>query len=254
LATIDPDDLLEQQIAFYRADAMPYEAWWHEVFERGGGGARGAACRRDRHAALAELTLLAPHGDALELAAGTGAYTAALLESADHVTAIDASPESLALARAKLAGYADRLTLVEADLFRWRPPRRYATIFFAYWLSHVPSSRFEAFWRFVSDALAPRGQVFFIDTVAAPTETVDLGRSAAARSWTSSYRELDDFANQLSRRELNGRVYHVVKVAWSPSDLELRLAELGWRAQVAQGELSFWGIAVREGLSSRVHR
>jgi SAM-dependent methyltransferase len=236
LASLDPDELVAQQIAFYRADASSYEAWSREVFELGGGGAFGAACRRDRRAALAELAHLAPHGNALELAAGTGTYTASLLEAADHVTALDASGESLALARAKLAGCADRLRFIEADIFHWRPPRRYPTVFFAYWLSHVPSNRFESFWQLVDDALARDGRVFFIDSSGVQGNP----------GTPTGYRERDDLGNQVSRRELNGRAYQVVKVAWRLPDLALRLKELGWQARLTQGELSFWGLATRQ--------
>jgi SAM-dependent methyltransferase len=236
LVHIDPDELLEQQVAFYRADAKSYEGWWEEVFKRGGGGAFGAACRRDRQGALAELRRLAPHGDTLELAAGTGSYTAALLESAGHVTAVDASAESLEFTRAKLTNCASRLTLVEANIFSWRPSRRYSTVFFAYWLSHVPCGLFERFWHLVADALAPNGRVFFVDSAGTQSNP----------GFPGVYSEHDDLGNQVSTRELDGRVYHVVKVAWRPGDLQMRLAALGWRAQIVRGELSFWGIAARE--------
>jgi demethylmenaquinone methyltransferase/2-methoxy-6-polyprenyl-1,4-benzoquinol methylase len=236
VARIERDQLLEEQIAFYRADVHSYEAWCHEVFERSGGGAFGAACRRDRQGALNDLALLGPHGDTLELASGTGFYTSDLLNSAGHVTAVDASAESLALARAKLASAASRLTFVEADLFHWRPIRRYRTIFFAYWLSHVPLRLFEPFWQLVADALAPNGRVYLIDSTGAQSNPGLPG----------VYREHDDLRNQISTRELDGRVYQVVKVPWTPGDLEARLAKLGWRTRFAQGELSFWGVASRE--------
>ena len=236
MAHIDTDEPCEQQTPFYRADATSYEAWWQDVFERGGGGAFGAACRRDREGALADLARLAPHGSTLELAAGTGSYTASLLESADHVTAVDASAESLALARAKLASSAHRLTLVEADIFHFRPLRRYPMVFFAYWLSHVPLGLFESFWHLVADALAPDGRAFFVDSTGAQS---DPGLPGV-------YREQDDLDNQVSTRELDGRVYRVVKIAWSPGALETRLAQLGWQVRIVQGEVSFWGIASRE--------
>jgi len=239
------EQLLEQQIAFYRADAAPYEAWSAEVFARGGGGPYGAACRRDRQSALGDLGRLGPLGEALELAAGTGSYTGALLASADHLTAIDASAESLALARAKLAGFANRLTLVEADIFRWHPVQRYDTVFFSYWLSHVPSSLFEPFWHLVSDALAADGQVFLIDTRPGAQSNPGLPGSSGA-----DYREHDDPDHQVSTRELNGRVYRVVKVAWRPADLEARLSELGWQARLVQGEISFWGTATRRAAAA----
>ncbi|CAM5739244.1 hypothetical protein SALBM311S_02895 [Streptomyces alboniger] len=52
-------------------------------------------------------------------------------------------------------------TTLSAD--RWQPPRRYDTVFFAFWLSHVPPPRLPDFWNTVSAALAPGSKVIFID-------------------------------------------------------------------------------------------
>jgi hypothetical protein len=30
---------------------------------------------------------------------------------------------------------------IEADVFAWEPPRRYDTVLFAFWLTHVPPTR-----------------------------------------------------------------------------------------------------------------
>ena len=239
MARINPDDLLEEQLAFYRAGAVSYESWHAEVFERSGGGPFGEISRRDRTRALADLDRLVPHGHVLELAAGTGSYTLALLASAASVTAVDASPESLRLARSKLARFSGSLTLVEANIFNWRPTRRYDTVFFAYWLSHVPPSRFDAFWQLVADALSPDGRVFLIDS------TGSRANSSYTSSERSSYSECDNLADHTSRRQLDGGFYHVVKVAWRLAELESRLADLGWRAEFVEGVHSFWGSAVR---------
>jgi len=68
----------------------------------------------------------------------------------------------LAIAAAKV-GHDPRVRFVEADLFRWRPDRRYDVVCFGFWLSHVPLERFERFWSLVDEALAPGGRVFFAD-------------------------------------------------------------------------------------------
>jgi demethylmenaquinone methyltransferase/2-methoxy-6-polyprenyl-1,4-benzoquinol methylase len=203
----------------------------------GGGGTFGAAARRDRGRALAELSRLGALGHVLELAAGTESYTPALLESAEHVTAVDASSESLALARTKLVGFADRLTFVEANIFSWRPTQRYSTVFFSYWLSHVPTHLFDSFWQLVADALAPNGRVFLIDSGGTA--------KSGTRIWASGYRELDDPHCEVSTRELNGREYRVVKASYMPTELECHLSEIGWQARLVQGEFSWWGTVRR---------
>ena len=240
MARIDLDDLLEEQLAFYRAGAVSYESWHTEVFERNSGGRFGEISRRDRTRVLVDLGRHTPHGHVLELAAGTGSYTPALLASATSVTAVDASAESLFLARRKLAAFSSRLTFVEANIFDWRPSRRYDTVFFAYWLSHVPLSRFDAFWRLVGDALSPGGHVFLVDS------TGTEGDISYTSTSGSSYSARDNLADQVSRRELDGRTYHVVRIAWRSAELALRLADLGWHAKFVEGEHSLWGSAVRE--------
>ncbi|HUR76679.1 MAG TPA: class I SAM-dependent methyltransferase [Acidimicrobiales bacterium] len=105
----------------------------------------------------------------LELAAGTGNLTTELvgLETVSHVTALDSSPETLAIAATKLANPA-KVSFIAADLFAWTPQQRYDVVAFGFWLSHVSPGRLDAFWR-RHTALAPGGRVFFVDN-AVPVE------------------------------------------------------------------------------------
>src|SRR5438270_333279 len=98
----------------------------------------------------------------LELACGTGLFTRHLAPRTDHVTAIDASSEVLAINRARVGG--DNVEYIEADLFTWLPRRRYDAVFFSFWLSHVPADRFDAFWAMVARALMPGGAAYLIDS------------------------------------------------------------------------------------------
>ena len=43
---------------------------------------------------------------------------------------------------------------VVADLFTWEPEHSFDVLFFSFWLSHVPRSRFSRFWELVSSALS----------------------------------------------------------------------------------------------------
>src|SRR5690348_4261353 len=122
------DELLAEQVAYYRAVAAEYDS--HALT-----GVESSA--RELHDAL---DTFAPRGEVLELACGPGAWTAQLLVHADRVTAVDAAPEMLARARARV-GDDPRVDFVEADIFGWRPDRRYDVVFFGFWLSHVPPER-----------------------------------------------------------------------------------------------------------------
>jgi hypothetical protein len=64
-------------------------------------------------------------------------------ERAESVTAIDASPEMLAIASSRIGGDR-RARFVQADLFLWRPDQLYDVVFFGFWLSHVPLERFRS--------------------------------------------------------------------------------------------------------------
>ena len=204
------DPLLAEQIAYYSAVAPEYGD--HAIAAAGGG---------ELPAALAAFR---PAGDVLELACGPGTWTEQLLRHATSVTAVDSSPEMLAIAAGRVA--CERVRFVRADLFSWRPDRRYDVVFFGFWLSHVPLERFESFWALVADCLKPGGRVFFVD---------------------DGYRTPDELiegeASSTIRRRLNdGSAYRAVKVPHEAPDLEARLARLGWRIAVTQTAGPFyWG-------------
>jgi trans-aconitate methyltransferase len=177
----------------------------------------------------AALDAFRPAGDVLELACGPATWTAQLLAHAAHLTAVDASPEMLAIAAAKV-GHDPRVRFVEADLFRWRPDRRYDVVFFGFWLSHVPLERFESFWSLVAAALAPGGRVFFADDGYRTAEELVEGESSTT----------------IERRLNDGTAHRAVKVPHEPQALERRLARLGWRITVTPTSGPFfWGAGCR---------
>jgi demethylmenaquinone methyltransferase/2-methoxy-6-polyprenyl-1,4-benzoquinol methylase len=209
------DPLLVEQLAYYGAIAREYENY--AMPDAGGG------------QVVAALESFGPSGRVLELACGTGAWTELLLRHATSVTAVDASPEMLAVASARVAD--DRARFVQADLFTWAPNDRYDVVFFGFWLSHVPDERFEAFWRLVADALGVRGRVFFVDDAYRTPDELIYGVSSPV----------------VRRRVNDGTAYRVVKVPYEPRRLEERLRGLGWRIAVTPTSGPFyWGAAARE--------
>ncbi|WP_327389342.1 class I SAM-dependent methyltransferase [Streptomyces sp. 3213.3] len=99
--------------------------------------------------------------DVLELACGTGQWTVRLAARARSVLAVAATAEALVVARAR--GPFPNVRFLQADLFTWRPSRRYDTVLFAFWLSHVPPTRLSEFWSAVAAMLAPGGRAIFVD-------------------------------------------------------------------------------------------
>ena len=204
-------DALDEQVSYYRARAPEYDEWWAR---RGRYALEPDAARAwQNEIAIVEKALeeFAPKGDVLELASGTGWWTQRLARRATTLTCVDASPETLQHNRARLT--ASGLTLpryIEADLFRWRPDRQYDVVFFSFWLSHVPSADFAAFWAMVRAALKPGGRVFVLDEPAGgPYPTLET---------------------EFQPRQLNdGRRFTIVKLYYEPDELARKLAELGWR-------------------------
>jgi demethylmenaquinone methyltransferase/2-methoxy-6-polyprenyl-1,4-benzoquinol methylase len=154
-------------------------------------------------------------GEVLELAPGTGYWTAPLSGLATSVTALDGAPEMLRELRARRL---PNVRVVLADIFAWSPPRTWDAVFFANWLAHVPPHRFDAFWSTVRAALRPGGVVVCIDVTNAE-------RRIEHRAWTER-------GVPLVERRANGAVYQVVKTYWEPRELLARLEPLGWTGTV----------------------
>jgi 2-polyprenyl-3-methyl-5-hydroxy-6-metoxy-1,4-benzoquinol methylase len=204
------DHLLDEQLAYYRALAADY---LDQGLDLPGTGELTEA-----------LDAFQPAGSVLELACGPGVWTGQLVRYAADVTAVDASPEMLAIAEARLGR--QRVHFIQADLFTWRPGRRYDVVFIGFWLSHVPAERFEYFWSLVADCLKPDGRVFFgDDAYRTPDELVE-GPSSST----------------ILRQIPSGTAYRLVKMPHQPADLERQLRQLGWDIKVtATAGPSYWG-------------
>jgi SAM-dependent methyltransferase len=201
---VTPDPLLASQIDYYRRRASEYDETSVDELT--------AASRR--FAALIER--LAPRGDVLEIACGTGLWTQHLAPRARSLTAIDSSPEMVELAQTRLG---DGVDFVVADAFEWEPRRRYDSVFFGFWLSHVPRSRLASFWRLLDRCLArDGGRVLFVDE-GAPRASLEPNRLAGS-------------AGIAQRTLRDGSSHTIVKVFYEPDELVRILARLGWSTEI----------------------
>jgi demethylmenaquinone methyltransferase/2-methoxy-6-polyprenyl-1,4-benzoquinol methylase len=170
-------------------------------------------------------------GDVLEVAGGTGWWTERLARTAGTLTVIDSSPEALEANRRRVRR--PDVDYILADVFAWWPERVYDTVFFSFWLSHVPRSRFAGFWTFVESCLDPAGRVFLID-------------SRVPTSWTGPDPSVTDEGDDVQRRRLSdGSAHRVVKVFYEPAGLNDRLAGLGWEARIRGTRWFIYGPAKR---------
>lgn len=227
-AADEAERLLAEQQLYYRERAAEYDDW----FFRRGRYDLGPAFNEQWAAEVARvrraLSRLEPYGDALELACGTGNWTSQLAEGATSLTAVDGAAEMIEISRAKSEPAA--VTYELADIFAWSSTRRYDTIFFGFWLSHVPPERFGEFWLNVGRALAPGGRVFFVDSLA-----YDATGDGRSREGVVERRRLND-----------GRQFSIVKVIYEPERLGRDLADLGWLCEITRsGRFFIYGSCVR---------
>ena len=206
--------VIADQIAYYRARAPEYD----ETF----GGSHDPAL-------IAALAAIRPSGDVLELACGTGAWTEAIIgQPVGSMHCVDAAPEMLSLHEQRI--HDARVTREVADLFAWRPGRRYDLVTFGFWLSHVPPARFDAFWSGIRDALAPEGRVFFVDE---DERGLSFEQPGGSPDYPTVQREL-----------LDGRTMTAVKVYYRAGELRQRLEAAGWNAEVVSlSDRFLWGLA-----------
>jgi ubiquinone/menaquinone biosynthesis C-methylase UbiE len=214
--TASRDKRLADQIRYYRHRAAEYDETSYFDLEL-------VWPRVD-----AILDRLNPTGATLELACGTGVWTSRLAARVPSLLAVDTSPEVVAVARRRV-GRDVEFVLADAFALPLRAAQ-FDTVFFAAWMSHVPTDRFAEFWTTLGRLLRPGGRAVFMDE--SPSRAHEL------------YVDTDIVA----RETRDGVVHRAVKVFWSPSALEARLHELGWDADVAEdGDDWIVGSAHRRG-------
>ena len=211
--------LLEEQVAYYRARAAEYDATTMPD---------GDPFAVHADAVRAALRRFDPRGRVLEIAAGTGQWTNTLAEHADELIVTDASPEMLALNRARVGE--SEATYRVADALSLEPTHDFDVVFFGLFMSHVPPSRFEAFWRVVEGLLAPGGRVFFVDEA-------DHGL------WEEDW--IDRSTGVVRRTLTDGTAHRAVKVLWQVDELEQALRGLGWDPSVTREGPFYRGHATR---------
>jgi demethylmenaquinone methyltransferase/2-methoxy-6-polyprenyl-1,4-benzoquinol methylase len=141
----------------------------------------------------------------------------------------------LALAKLQDAGKSNVELRVD-DLFSWQPDQDYDVVFFAFWLSHVPDSHADRFWRSVHDALRPGGRFFLVDAArAVPERNVIHGSQPPDRDSAAERRRLED-----------GREFRIIKRSLDPDRLARDLREHGLDASfVETGEFFVYGLGRR---------
>ena len=154
--------------------------------------------------------LLRDH-DVLEIACGTGYWTAVVARTARSILATDASEEMLVIARKRLAPL-DIVRCQVADAYSLAGVRgRFTAAFAHWWWSHIPQSRIPDFLKALREALEPGTLVVLGDQL----------------RYEHPHRRVSPEGDLLEPRELTGRkTFEIVKNFPSPEELKDKLNAL----------------------------
>jgi len=127
----------------------------------------------------------------LELACGTGYWTAVIAPHAARVTGLDATEETLEIARSKHYP-PGKVEFVRGDAYALPDfGRRHDAMFAGFWWSHVPLARLNEFLRNAERAITPGGLLVFLDNVYVEGSSTPISRRDAEGN-TYQTRRLDD--------------------------------------------------------------
>jgi demethylmenaquinone methyltransferase/2-methoxy-6-polyprenyl-1,4-benzoquinol methylase len=122
----------------------------------------------ERQADLREIEAWLPlrfrGASVLEVACGTGYWTARIAREASSVFALDAAAETLEIARSRVADGRVEFQVGDAYALPRRAPKPDAA-FAGFWLSHVPTTRVREFLEGLHAALSPGARVVFLDNL-----------------------------------------------------------------------------------------
>jgi demethylmenaquinone methyltransferase/2-methoxy-6-polyprenyl-1,4-benzoquinol methylase len=199
-------------LAYYEARAPEYDDWYLRRGRYARGPVHDAAWNAELDVAGRWLDGLPISGEIVELAAGTGWWSPLLAEKGE-LSLYDGAQAPLDRARERLVAHRLRAHLHVRDAWA-EPDRAVDAVFTGFWLSHVPRARLDAFLGLVRRWLNPGGTFAFIDSLPDPSSSaVDHPTPAD----DASIRRLDD-----------GRQFTIVKVYYTPAELEAALARTGF--------------------------
>ena len=208
------DPILNEQIEYYRARAQEYDESIVDAIDLLEPG-------KDL------LLKLGKFDSILELACGTGIWTETLLQMGKTITAVDAAPEMLTIARQKLRD--ERIQFQQADLFHWEPTQKYGLVFFANWLSHVPPDALDDFLGKVRRSVHPSGQIAIVDQY-----LPSAADKQVAQDDIYAKRPVED-----------GRQFMIVKAFYDLPHLHEKLGQLGFEVSTTKFADTFFFLTAK---------
>ncbi len=190
-----PNSWTDEVARYYAARAPDYDVT---------AGYTDTAAEKLREPIKARYSALFEGRDVLEIACGTGYWTAVVGATAKSVLAIDINESVIAAARSRCS-HMPNITFQVDDAYLLRGVRRTFNAAFAHWWwSHIPKSRIRDFITTLHRRLEPGALVIFADQL--PYDCPD--------------RRLDSEGNSLETRTLpDGRKFEIVKNFPSANEL-----------------------------------
>lgn len=158
----------------------------------------------------------------LEVACGTGYWTQFIAALAAHIVGVDASAETLQVARRRVP--AGKASFLVGDAYQLSPDLGVFNAAFAgFWFSHVPKARRRGFLQGLNALLVDGAKVVLLDNL-------------YVQGSSSPIDETDAHGNTYQLRKLkDGSTHRVLKNFPSETELQLSLGELG-----AGGKFTTW--------------
>lgn len=222
--------LLAEQVSYYRARAAEYDEWWYRTGPYDEGPEANAKFKEEAIEIDRAVAQFEARGDVLELASGTGLWSVQLARTATTLTCVDSAPEMIRINQSKFNALGLQPPhYLETDIFKWHSSALYDSIFFGFWISHVPIALFENFCDKLRRALKPNGRVFFVDERPSDLYVYETPQDE------KQLRKLKD-----------GRTFNIVKLYYQPRVLSDQLSKLGWKTDIRATKARFlYGTAWR---------
>ena len=203
----------EELVPYYEARAGEYDDWYLRRGRYAHGPVQDLAWQMELDTATTWVDALPLGGEIVELAAGTG-WWSALLATKGELHAYDAASAPLDRARDRLLAHRLRAHLHVRDAWA-APDRAVDALFIGFWLSHVPRARLAEFLAIARAWLRRGGTLALIDSLRDPASgTRDRAEPPAP-----------DLA---LRRLVDGRTFTIPKVFYEPDELAAAMGAAGF--------------------------
>ncbi len=211
---------------YYNRRAAEYEEKYH----------RDEPVRQTEQDAMAGVIRDAFAGHrVLEIACGTGFWTAVVAEVALHIVATDTSPEMLAIAESKGLP-PERVEFRAADAYDLAAVEgQFNSVLANFWFSHVPKARIEPFLETVHSRVGPGALVFMADDMYLP----GVGGEFIERPGS-----LDTFKK---RKLLDGSEYEIIKNYYDEASLRATFGPHSRDLHIHIGAYFWWVVYTVRG-------